>query len=171
MITQFNLRAAFNQWSENCNLSFEFKQLKILSNLIKQNLRVCGRTKNCFTDFILKEDIDIFVLFIGNIKAKQGTFRFDNSTKSFIKNGLLGWAAVPDPKRTLSLMVIDYNQSWVPIVQTHDYTIVNLLGVMAHEIGNIISLSHSRDRFSLKHSNYRNWLNTVEEDDIKGCNV
>ncbi len=55
-------------------------------------------------------------------------------------------------------MVIDYNQSWVPIVQTHDYTVVNLFGVMAHEIGNIISLSHSRDRFSLKHSNYRNWL-------------
>ncbi len=45
---------------------------------------------------------------------------------SFIKNGLFGWAAVPDPKRTLSLIIIDYNQNWVPIVQTHDFAVVNI---------------------------------------------
>jgi hypothetical protein len=66
------------------------------------------------------------VLFTDTIKARQGVFRFENSTKIFIKNNSFGWTAVPDPKRTFSLMVIDYNQSLVPIVQTHDYTVVNL---------------------------------------------
>jgi len=28
-MTQFILRTAFNQWSENCNLSFEFKKPKL----------------------------------------------------------------------------------------------------------------------------------------------
>jgi len=68
------------------------------------------------------------------MKAKQGIFTFENSTKSLIKNGLFGWSTVPDPNITLSLMVLDYDQNWVPIVQTHDYTVVNLLGVMTHEI-------------------------------------
>ncbi len=51
-------------------------------------------------------------------------------------------------------MVLDYNQNWVPIVQTHNYTVVNLLGDMTHEIGHIIGLTHSRDRFSIMHPNY-----------------
>jgi hypothetical protein len=55
---------------------------------------------------------------------------------SFIKNGLFTWATVPDPKQ--SLMVIDFDQNLVSIVQTHDYTIVNMLGVMTHEIQVII---------------------------------
>jgi hypothetical protein len=38
-ITQFILRQAFNQWSDNCNITFEFKQPKIPNNLIKHNLR------------------------------------------------------------------------------------------------------------------------------------
>ncbi len=79
-------------------------------------------------------------------------------------------------------MVLDYRQNWVPIVQTHNYTVVNLLGVMTHEIGHIIGLLHSKDRFSIMHQNYwsrskasrvlwTSWLNAVDEDDIKGCNV
>jgi hypothetical protein len=28
-MTQFILRTVFNQWSENCNLSFEFKKPKL----------------------------------------------------------------------------------------------------------------------------------------------
>jgi hypothetical protein len=38
---------------------------------------------------------------------------------------------------------------------THDYIVVNLLGVMTHENnGHIIGLLQSRDRFSIMHSNY-----------------
>ncbi len=44
-------------------------------------------------------------------------------------------ATVPDPKLTLNLIILDYNQNWVPVVQTHNYTVVNLLGVMTHEMG------------------------------------
>jgi predicted Zn-dependent protease len=50
-------------------------------------------------------------------------------------------------------------------VQTHDYSVVNLLGVMKHEIGHIIGLTHSRDKFSIMHPNYWSWLNTIDEDD------
>jgi hypothetical protein len=60
------------------------------------------------------------VLFTDTIKVKQGIFRLENSTKSFIKNGLFRWATVSDPKRTLILKDINYNQNWVSIVQTHD---------------------------------------------------
>ncbi len=60
------------------------------------------------------------------MKAKQGIFTFENSTKSLIKNDLFGWSTVPDPNITLSLMVLDYDQNWVPIVQTHDYTVVKV---------------------------------------------
>jgi hypothetical protein len=73
LITQFILITAFNQKTENCNLSFESKQPKILPNLIKQNPRACSRTKNCSKDFILKEDMDIF-LFTYTIKAIQEIF-------------------------------------------------------------------------------------------------
>jgi hypothetical protein len=36
-MAQFILRTAFNQWSKNCNLPFEYRQPKICPNLIKQN--------------------------------------------------------------------------------------------------------------------------------------
>ncbi len=46
-ITQFIFKNAFKEWSENCNITFEFKEARIPSNLIKQNLKAYGRTKNC----------------------------------------------------------------------------------------------------------------------------
>lgn len=42
---------------------------------------------------------------------------------------------------------------------------------MTHEIGHVIGFIHSMDRFSIIHPNYWSWLNTVDEDDIKGCSV
>ncbi len=80
-------------------------------------------------------------------------------------------ATVPDPNITLSLMIFDYNQNWVPIVQTHNYTVVNLLGVMTHEIGHKIGLLHSRDKFFIINSNNWSQLNIIDEDDIRGCDV
>jgi hypothetical protein len=84
-------------------------------------------------------------------------------------------ATVPDPNISLSLIILDYGQNWIPIVQTHNYTVrtlsagfnplVNMLGVMTHEIGHVIGLTHSRDRFSIMHPMYWSWLNTVNEDD------
>jgi predicted Zn-dependent protease len=59
-------------------------------------------------------------------------------------------------------MILDYNQNWIPIVSTHNYILVNLLRVMTHEIGHIIGLTHSRDRFSIMHPNYWSWLDTVD---------
>ncbi len=56
-MTQFILLIAFNQWSKNCDF-FKFKHSRMPCNLIKQNLRVCGRTDNWF-----KEDSSILVLY------------------------------------------------------------------------------------------------------------
>jgi hypothetical protein len=180
-MTHFILRQAFKEWSDNCDLTFEFKEPTIHNNLIKQNSRMCSldivrasstsRPENCNKNFVLRDNIDILVLFTDTMQAKLGIFTFENVEKSFIKNGLFGWATVPDPNISLSLIILDYDQNWVPIVQTHDYTVVNLLGVMTHEIRHVIGLLHSRDRFSIMHPMYWSWLNTVDEDDIKGCSV
>jgi hypothetical protein len=91
---------------------------------------------------VAKSDIDIMILFNDTIKAIQDIFAFENTNKSFIKNSLFGWATVPDPNITLCLMILDFNQNWVPIAQrscarTHNYSVVYLLGVMIHEIGHI----------------------------------
>jgi hypothetical protein len=42
--------------------------------------------------------------------------------------------------------------SWTPLLYTTD-------------------LLPSSDRFSIMHPNYWRWLNTIDEDDIKGCSV
>jgi hypothetical protein len=91
-------------------------------NLIEQNLRICGRTKNCSRDFVFRDDVDLLVLFTDTMKA------------NLIKNCLFAWATVPGPKITLSLMVLDYKQNWVPIVQTYDHTVANLFRVMTCEM-------------------------------------
>ncbi len=157
-MSQFILRTAFNEWSKNCNFSFEFIEPKMHNNLIKQNLITCRFPKYCHKYFVLKDDIDILVIFSDTIKAKQGIYTFENVSKSFIKNELFGWAieglspkdaTVSDPNVSFSLLILDYDQNCVPILQTHDYTAVNLLGVFTHEFGQIVGLTHSRDRFSI----------------------
>jgi hypothetical protein len=51
-------------------------------------------------------------------------------------------------------LILDYDENWVPIVQTLDYTVVDLFGVMTREIRHIIGLTHSGDRFCITHPNY-----------------
>jgi hypothetical protein len=81
----FILRQAFNEWSENCNVYFEFKQPKIHPNLIKQNLRVSRSPEHCHIYFVLRDDIDILVLFTHTMEAKRRIYTFENTTKSLLK--------------------------------------------------------------------------------------
>jgi hypothetical protein len=93
--------------TQNHSLFSNLKKPKISPNLIKQNQRVCGRTKDCSKAFIVRDDIHILVLFTDTIKAKRWIFIFEESNKILFKNGLFVWATVPHRKLTLSLMVLD----------------------------------------------------------------